>query len=141
MKPIAVSLCAALTMLALSPAAAQPAVCMNRDFNVYFDEWKSDLTPEAREAIALVQHDLQGCTIGRVRIVGLAGARGDEADNLNVSMARAQTIAAALAEGGWPTDHFEIVALGEQNAADAEGTARPMRRRATVSVQATPPAP
>lgn len=139
MKPIIVSLAAALTIFTLSPAAAQPAVCVNRDFNVYFDEWKSDLTPEAREALALVQRDLQGCIIGRVRIVGLAGARGDDADNLTVSMARAETIAAALAEGGWPTDHFELVALGEQNAVNAEGDARPMRRRATVSVQATAP--
>jgi outer membrane protein OmpA-like peptidoglycan-associated protein len=141
MKPTLVSLTTALTLLTLSPATAQPAICMNRDFNVYFDEWKSDLTPEARETIAVVQHDLQGCVIGRVRIIGLAGARGNDVDNLNVSMARAQAIAAALAQGGWPADHFEVVALGEQNAMDDEGTARPMRRRASVSVQAAPPAP
>jgi len=75
-----------------------------------------------------------------VRIVGLAGARGDETDNMNVSMARAEAIAAALEAGGWPADNFELVAMGEANAT-VDGVARPMRRRAHIIVQAAPSAP
>jgi outer membrane protein OmpA-like peptidoglycan-associated protein len=85
-----------------------------------------------------VQRDLEGCAIQHVRIVGLAGARGDETDNLNVSMARAEAIAAALEQGGWPADHFELIALGEHDATTAEGVGRPMRRRAHISVRAAP---
>lgn len=128
------------TMGAANAQTQQPARCEDREFSVYFDEWQAELSQDAREAIAVVQRDLAGCAIEHVRIVGLAGARGDETANLNVSMARAQAIAAVLEQGGWPAEHFEIVALGEQNAATADGVNRPMRRRAHISVQARPPA-
>jgi outer membrane protein OmpA-like peptidoglycan-associated protein len=123
-----------------SPASATPApaACVDLEFNIYFDEWQSELTQDARDAIAKVQRDLQGCAIERVRIVGLAGARGDENDNLVVSMARAQAIASALKDGGWPSDHFEITALGEAGAT-VDDVSRPMRRRAHVVIDAAPP--
>jgi outer membrane protein OmpA-like peptidoglycan-associated protein len=133
---------AACGALGAPPASAQEpvaigGVCGNREFNVYFDEWKAELTQDARDAIATVQRDLQGCAIQHVRIVGLAGARGGEVDNLNVSMARAEAIARTLEEGGWPADHFELAALGEAGAT-VDGVARPMRRRARVIVTAAP---
>jgi outer membrane protein OmpA-like peptidoglycan-associated protein len=135
------ALSACETMGMMNASAQTPAQrCEDKEFSVYFDEWQSELTSDARDAIAMVQHQLAGCAIEHVRIVGLAGARGNEADNLDVSMARAQAIAAALEQGGWPADNFELIALGEQNAATAEGVARPMRRRAHIIVQAAPPA-
>jgi outer membrane protein OmpA-like peptidoglycan-associated protein len=52
-------------------------------------------------------------------------------------MARAQAIADALEAGGWPSDHFELAALGEAGAT-VDGVARPMRRRARVIVTVAP---
>jgi outer membrane protein OmpA-like peptidoglycan-associated protein len=122
---------AAQTSVAIGP-------CATTEFNVYFEEWKSDLSADARDTITMVQRELQGCTIERVRIIGLAGARGNEDANLNVSMERAQTIAAALEQGGWPKDTFEIAAIGEAGAT-VDDVTRPMRRRAHVMVDASAP--
>jgi peptidoglycan-associated lipoprotein len=121
----------AQTSVSISPCAAT-------QFNVYFEEWKAELSEDARETIALVQRDLQGCSIERVRIIGLAGARGDADVNLEVSMQRAEAIAAALEAGGWSKDTFELAALGEAGAT-VEDVSRPMRRRAHVMVDASAP--
>ncbi len=128
--------------MGILPASAQtpPVQCDDKEFSVYFDEWQAELTQDARDAIAMVQRELQGCAIEHVRIVGLAGARGDETDNLNVSMARAEAIAAALEQGGWPAERFELVARGEAGAT-VGGVAAPTRRRASISVHAAPPSP
>lgn len=112
--------------------------CAATEFNVYFDEWQSRLTDDARETIAVVQRDLQGCAIQRVRIIGLAGARGDADENLDISMRRAQSIADALEAGGWPKGTFELAALGEAGAT-VDDVTRPMRRRARVMVDAAAP--
>jgi peptidoglycan-associated lipoprotein len=131
---------AACESMGLPSAAAQTPrakPCTDTEFNVYFDEWQSELTQDARDTIALVQRDLDGCVIEHVRIIGLAGARGDATDNLEISMARAQVIADALEQGGWSDEHFELAALGEAGAT-VDGVARPMRRRARVIVQTGP---
>lgn len=131
---------AACESMGLPIAAAQTPrekPCADTEFNVYFEEWQSELTQDARNTIALVQRDLTGCAIEHVRIIGLAGARGDATDNLEVSMARAQAIANALKQGGWSDEHFELAALGEAGAT-VDGVDRPMRRRARVIVDAGP---
>lgn len=128
-----------LTMPAVAQGTASAAAtCAPREFDVYFDEWRAELTPDARDSIALVQRELSGCAIEQVRIIGLAGARGGETDNLNISMARAEAIAAALEQGGWPASTFELVARGEAGAAVGD-VSQPMRRRAHVSVRAAAP--
>jgi len=134
---IVLSACATIGVLNAGAQTAPPAACEDKQFEVYFDEWQSELTQDARDAIALMQRDLDGCSIDHVRIVGLAGARGDEIDNLNVSMARAEAIADVLEEGGWPAQRFEIIAVGELGAT-VDGVALPMRRRAQISVEASP---
>jgi hypothetical protein len=89
--------------------SAARSVCQARDFNVYFESWQAELSAAARTEIAAVQSALGGCRIGKVRIVGMAGAPGDEAANIEVSRRRAEAIAAALEAGGWPRSNFEII--------------------------------
>jgi OOP family OmpA-OmpF porin len=73
-----------------------------------------------------------------VRIVGLADAVGDKASNQKVSQERANTIAAALEAGGWPRAEFEVLVYGEKGAMK-HGVEKPMRRRASVTVEAGAP--
>ncbi len=125
-------------LAAAPPAApASASACYERGFDIYFESWEADLNAAARATIAEMQRELAGCAIAKVRIVGLAGALGDEAANLDVSQRRAGAIADALEQGGWTRATFEILAVGEAGANSDLGAA-PMRRRANVHVEAAP---
>ncbi|MET0545243.1 MAG: OmpA family protein [Caulobacterales bacterium] len=115
-----------------------PGPCVDREFNVYFESWKSELSPEAKAEMTALQGDLKSCTIEKVKIVGMAGAPGDPEDNLKISQERADFIAANLEAGGWSKDVFDIKAIGEKGATTAEGLDKPMRRRVHVEVKAVP---
>jgi len=128
------------------PAAApvalndpDPEACQGRSFTVYFKEWETDPGPEGRKVISAAQEAFAGCVIHHVRIVGLAGAKGDEATNIEVSQKRAEAIADLLSAGGWSRDRFELVAVGEQGATLDSGAAKPMRRAAWVEIAAATP--
>lgn len=124
-----------------SPAAAAPAQaphCAPLEFDVYFESWDTNLNDDARTAISGAQLAFSRCTIARVRITGMAGAPGDEVDNLRVSQQRAEIVAEELANGGWPRARFEVSAIGEQNAS-VGGVDQPMRRRVHVKVEAAAP--
>jgi outer membrane protein OmpA-like peptidoglycan-associated protein len=125
-----------------SAAAARkpfdPTACQAGTFSVYFEPWQAELSPEAKAQIKAAQDALVGCKIQHVRIVGLADAVGDKASNQKVSQARANTIATALETGGWSRAQFEVLAYGEKGA-KKKGIEKPMRRRASVTVQASAP--
>lgn len=123
---------------AIAVSAPEPsAVCVKRTFNVYFAQWKSDIGPDAREALTADQRSFKGCVIDHVKVVGLAGVKGSPDQNQALSQRRADKVADFLADGGWQRDHIEIVALGDKGATrdDAE---RPLRRRVRVTVQSRP---
>lgn len=123
-----------------APAAFDPAACYERAFEIYFDEYEADLSSEARAAIDAVEESLSGCRITRVRILGLAGARGAEEQNLEVSIQRAQVIGAYLERTtNWPRSAFEMLAAGEAGATLADGTPELMRRRAHITLTAEAP--
>lgn len=121
-------------------AAFDPAACYERAFEIYFDEYAADLSPEAAAAINAVEESLSGCRITRVRILGLAGARGTENDNRDISIRRAQVIGDYLERTTrWPRSAFELLAAGESGATLADGTPELMRRRAHITVTTEAP--
>jgi outer membrane protein OmpA-like peptidoglycan-associated protein len=140
---IALSACASSS--AQEPAAATPAAfnaseCYDRAFEIYFDQYAADLSPEARSAISTVDTSLRGCRITRVRIIGLAGALGDTASNQELSERRAQIIADYLARStSWPRSTYQLSAVGETGATLADGSPELMRRRAHIAVTAVAP--
>lgn len=123
-----------------TPANFDAAACYEREFDVYFESFDADLSPEARETIGAVAQSLQGCTIEHVRIIGLAGALGPEDQNMETSAQRAEVVAAYLVRvARWPRANMELLATGEAGATTDDGLNRPMRRRAHVRVRAAPP--
>ena len=140
---------AALCAAALGACASQgnevvarntfdPSACYERTFNVYFEN--TELTAEAREAIQAVEEAVLGCQIDKVRIVGHDDAGGGEEESAEASQARAEAVAIYLQNTTiWPRRRYEIVARGDARAVNAEGEDRPMRRRARVTVTASPP--
>ena len=121
------------------PALAAPAPpdCGTRTFSVYFEEFKSDLTPEGLRALDQTQRSFRGCRIDHVRIVGLAGAKGTSDDNQALSEHRARAIADRLVTGGWSRDRLEMVAEGDKDAKVGD-LDKPIRRRVRVTVQSRP---
>src|SRR5262245_15000787 len=113
MQRISLKLLAAATFASLAVSCASapeettqtafnPAVCREREADVYFGSWQAEVDAEAQEAIRVAQTALAGCKIDHVRIVGMAGAPGDAAANDAISRQRAENVAAALEAGGWP---------------------------------------
>lgn len=121
-----------------SALVAEPSICAEKRFEVYFAENEARLTTPALQAIGLTATQLQGCEIRRVKVTGLASATGDIASNLSLSERRATAVAEALVAAGWPTPAFEVGAVGDAGAVTADGTNEPMRRRTEVVVDAAP---
>jgi peptidoglycan-associated lipoprotein len=136
---IGAAVCGALlagcaTPKADAPKTANPAACPARQVVFYFGSWETELNALAMQEINAVQTALKDCTIQQVQIVGMAGAPGDVAANVEVSKKRAENVAAALEKGGWPRSAFVLDAKGEDGATTADGLEKPMRRRVEVSV-------
>jgi outer membrane protein OmpA-like peptidoglycan-associated protein len=122
------------------PASVNPAACSVRDFNVYFDNGTTEISPAARESIGAVGDALQGCRINHVRIIGSAGAVGGAAASDERSEQRALVLADYLSQRfGWPRSPMELLATGERGAVTDEGLDVPMRRRARITVDAVAP--
>jgi peptidoglycan-associated lipoprotein len=134
----ALGACASQAKVVEARSTFDPAACYERTFNVYFED--TQLTAEAREAIQAIEDAVLGCQIDRVRIVGFDEAGGGEEESVEASQARAEAVARYLENTTvWPRRRFEVVARGDARAVNAEGEDRPMRRRARVTVTASPP--
>jgi outer membrane protein OmpA-like peptidoglycan-associated protein len=120
-----------------APKSADPAACAPRQMVFYFGSWETELNALSMQEINAVQAALKDCRIEWVRIVGMAGAPGDAAANIEVSQKRAENVAAALEKGGWPRSAFVLEAKGEDGAMTSDGLDKPMRRRVEVSVNAS----
>ncbi|MBY0567967.1 MAG: OmpA family protein [Hyphomonadaceae bacterium] len=135
----ALSACASVGAPGAS-ADFDPSRCYERQFSIYFEQQEAELNAAAREAIRTVQDELRGCQIDSVRVLGLAGAAGTSADNLDLSARRALFIEQYMErEASW-RGKIETLAAGEAGAVAPDGTPEPMRRVARVTVQASAPA-
>lgn len=122
-------------------AEFDPSRCYERQFSIYFEQNEAELNGAAREAISTVQNELRGCQIDSVRVLGLSGALGTTASNLDLSARRALYIEQYMErEASW-RGKIETLAAGESGAVTEDGTPEPMRRVARVTVQASAPAP
>jgi len=116
---------------------ADAASCDARSASIYYDEWEYELSAESHTVLKAFQNSYKGCNLAKVRIVGMADSVGDEEENLKVSQQRAEVIANELAAGGWDRSRFDIIAIGKRGA-EVDGVKKTMRRRAVISVEASP---
>lgn len=133
------SACASTTTTKVAAPVSTLTNCGPQKLVFYFGSWETALNEIAQKEIAMVQSKLAGCAIDSVKIVGMAGAPGDVEANMDVSRKRADTVADALAAGGWPRDRFAIEVRGEDGATTSDGLDKPMRRRAEVTIAASAP--
>jgi peptidoglycan-associated lipoprotein len=125
------------------PLIATPQSCADIAFPVYFDPGSANLTPQAEQLIASAHKRSVGCSVTGVDVVGLADAVGAPGANLALSERRADSVTKALGRNGFAKAPVRVAAAGAAEATVAGGEAKPLRRRADVTIRLSPgpPAP
>jgi OOP family OmpA-OmpF porin len=115
--------------LKLQAAAPVPPPQPARQFNVYFDFDKSNITPEAQRIIDLVASQVKADQ-GTVVLVGKADLSGTDSYNLALSKRRADAVHSALAAAGVPRNRVEerYVGMREPPVPTAPGVREPRNR-------------
>jgi peptidoglycan-associated lipoprotein len=107
--------------------------CTDYFFSVYFAEKSAALTKQAQRVVTVAGKHVQGCTVAKVQVVGLADYHGPAEPNMELSRQRAQRVSEALVQAGLPEPAFRLRAVGEDGAIAPDG-AKPMRRRTDVFI-------
>ena len=100
----------------------------------YFDFDKSDLKPEAREALVHHANQLRANPAMRVRLEGHADERGTREYNLALGERRAQAVERYLQVQGVSASQIEIVSFGEERPAESGTTEAAYSRNRRVEV-------
>jgi OOP family OmpA-OmpF porin len=121
------------------PPAPRPPVVQKpaaRQFVVYFDWDRSDLTAEARSVIAQAATYAKSGQATRILVVGHADTSGSAAYNIGLSNRRARTTADALVAQGVAGGVISLDGKGETQLAraTADGVREPLNRRATIDI-------
>ena len=115
------------------PAPAVPAA---REFVVYFDWDRSDLTAEAQSVVTQAANYAKSGRPTRILIVGHADTSGSAAYNVGLSNRRARTVGDALVAQGINGGVISLDGKGETALArpTADGVREPLNRRATIGI-------
>lgn len=115
-----------------------PATCTDQQVQIYFEPDSAEVTAEGRAVINQAAAGAKHCHIKAVDVLGLADAAGAPDANFELSTKRAQSVGQALAAAGLPAAEFKMAAAGDVGSVAADGTPRPLRRRADVILRLTP---
>jgi opacity protein-like surface antigen len=118
------------------PRPVVPAKPAPREFVVYFDWDRSDLTAEARSVISAAASYAKTGAPTQVLVVGHADTSGSAAYNVGLSNRRARTTADALVAQGVAGGVISLNGVGETQLAKAtaDGVREPLNRRATIGI-------
>ena len=116
-----------------SPPPPAPAA---REFVVYFDWDRSDLTAEASSVVTQAANYAKSGRATRILVVGHADTSGSAAYNVGLSNRRARTVADALVAQGVNGGVISLDGKGETALArpTADGVREPLNRRATIGI-------
>jgi OOP family OmpA-OmpF porin len=115
-----------------APAAAPPAPA--RQFVVYFEFDKSDLTPEGSRVVMDAASAFKQTGSVRVAITGYTDLAGTQRYNLGLSKRRADRVHSALVQDGVPDGVIAEAWRGKENPAvpTPDGVREPRNRRVEI---------
>ena len=125
---VAVAFNARAAEAAALAARPRPEICADQiaaildDGSIRFGKGSAEIVPESRGVIAAIADVLRGCPGAEFEIAGHTDAQGDEADNQELSEARAQAVVEAL-----EASHLPLIRLR----ARGYGAVRPVADNAT----------
>jgi OmpA-OmpF porin, OOP family len=126
------------------PAAAAPpppppvaAPAAQKQFVVYFEFDKSNLTPEGSKVVQDAAAAFRSTGAARVAITGYTDAAGTQQYNLGLSKRRADTVHRALVQAGVPDGAIAEAWRGKENLAvpTPDGVREPRNRRVEIVEQ------
>ncbi|MBM3582627.1 MAG: OmpA family protein [Alphaproteobacteria bacterium] len=120
-----------------APAPAPAARVTPRNYLVFFDWDKADLTAEAKQTIAQAAADAKKGNVARIRATGHADRSGPDAYNMRLSMRRAVAVKAELVRLGVADKDIALVAKGETEplVPTPDGVREPQNRRVEIVFQ------
>jgi len=114
-------------------AAAAAPVAASRTFLVFFDWSKADLTDRARQIIGEAA-SARGQGVTRIEVNGFTDRSGSADYNMQLSVRRANAVAAELLRRGVPRNEIVTRGFGEENnlVPTADGVREPQNRRVEI---------
>ena len=118
------------------PPPPPPPAYEARQFIVYFEFDKSDLTTDAQAVVQAAADYAKAGNAARIVVVGHTDTSGSAAYNIRLSERRAKTVADALAGLGVDGSKLAVDWKGEADPAVAtgDGVKEPLNRRSTIDI-------
>ncbi len=119
------------------PVAQAPAVPIQRNFLVFFEFAKSDVTPEANRVIIQAADSAKAGNVTRINVTGHADRAGSAAYNQALSRRRASAVMDALVRRGISRNQIFVFARGESQplVATRDGVREAQNRRVEIVLQ------
>jgi len=123
----------------LAPAApaAQPTAELQREFQVFFDFDKSNITDAASRVIAAAATAIKAGNIVHISVTGHTDTVGSASYNQGLSERRASAVNAVLVADGVKADEISTVGVGKSGllVSTGDGVREPQNRRAVIDLQ------
>jgi len=121
---------------AAAPAIIPPAPTPERQFTVYFEFDRSDLTPEGSRVVQEAAASYKETGSARIAVTGHTDLSGTQKYNLALSKRRADVVRAALVRSGVPDGVIAETWRGKENPAvpTADGVREPRNRRVEIVI-------
>ncbi|MGE5502803.1 MAG: OmpA family protein [Actinomycetota bacterium] len=127
---------AAQPVAAPAPVPAPPpkVAPVQKNFIVFFDFDKSDITPEAQAVLNQAAAAAKSGGAAKLDLTGHADRSGSDAYNMKLSAKRANAVKAQLVKLGIPESQISVVAKGESQplVPTADGVREPQNRRVEI---------
>lgn len=132
--PVAAPAPAPVPVAAPAPAPAPKPAAIQKQFLVFFDFNKSDITPEASKVITQAAGAAKQGNAARVSLTGHADRSGSDKYNMALSLKRANAVKDQLVKQGIPADQISVVGKGESEplVATPDGVREPQNRRVEI---------
>ena len=118
------------------PPAPVPA-SISRNYLVFFDWDRYDLTDRARAIISEAAANSKKVATTHIQVNGFTDTSGSAAYNMKLSVRRAQTVAAELVKDGVPKNEISIKGFGQTHllVPTADGVREPQNRRVEIILE------
>lgn len=116
------------------PPPPPPPPAISRNFTVFFDFNRSDLTRDAQQVLDNVARDARAGNITAIQVVGHADRSGTDTYNRRLSIRRAEAVRAYLQSAGLGAGQIAVEGRGESEplVPTADGVREPSNRRSVI---------
>lgn len=117
-----------------APAPAVKPAALQKNYLVFFDFNKSDITPEAGKIINQAVAAAKQGNAARVSLTGHTDRSGSDKYNMALSLKRANAVKDAMVRQGIPAAEISVVGKGESDplVATPDGVREPQNRRVEI---------